>query len=248
MSRKKVLVLGGNFGGLTAAITVKHELHGEVDVTVVSSSDEFLFTPSLIWVPFGKRTRADITFKLGPTFEDHEVEFVHAEATAIDPEARRVETTAGPQAYDYLVIATGYRNRFEVVPGLGEGGNAHTITTLDDAIHAGEGWRRFREEPGDVVIGATQGAGCFGAAYEFLFNTSYQLKKAGLKGRVKLTYVSAEPFLGHFGIGGLPHGEKLLGMFLKKEGIDVASTPPWTTSTRAGWCSPTGARSTSATP
>ncbi len=221
MSRKKVLVLGGNFGGLTAAITVKHELHGDVDVTVVSSSDEFLFTPSLIWVPFGKRSRADITFKVGPTFEEHEVDFVHAEATAIDPEARRVETTAGPQDYDYLVIATGYRNRFDVIPGLGEGGNAHTITTMDDAMRAGEGWRQLLEKPGDVVIGATQGAGCFGAAYEFLFNTSYQLKKAGLKDRVKLTYVSAEPFLGHFGIGGLPHGEKLLGMFLKKEGIDA---------------------------
>ncbi len=38
---------------------------------------------------------------------------------------------------------------------------------------------------------------------------------------MKLTYVSAEPFLGHFGIGGLPHGETLLGMFLKKEGIDT---------------------------
>ena len=97
MSRKKVLVLGGNFGGLTAAITVKHELHGDVDVTVVSSSDEFLFTPSLIWVPFGKRTRSDITFALAPTFEDHKVDFVHAEATAIDPVARRVETAAGPQ-------------------------------------------------------------------------------------------------------------------------------------------------------
>ena len=221
MSRKKVLVLGGNFGGLTAAITVKHELHGDVDVTVVSSSDEFLFTPSLIWVPFGKRTRADITFKVGPTFEEHEVDFVHAEATAIDPEARRVETTAGPQDYDYLVIATGYRNRFDVIPGLGEGGNAHTITTMDDAVRAGEGWRQLLEKPGDVVIGATQGAGCFGAAYEFLFNTSYQLKKAGLKDRIRLTYVTAEPFLGHFGIGGLPHGESLLGMFLRKEGIDT---------------------------
>src|SRR5262249_57033002 len=48
---------------------------------------------------------------------------------------------------------------------------------------------------------------------------SYRLRKAGLKRRVKLTYVSAEPFLGHFGIGGLPHGEGLLSMFLKKERI-----------------------------
>ena len=72
-----------------------------------------------------------------------------------------------------------------------------------------------------MVVAATQGAGCFGAAYEFLFNTSYQLRKAGLHKQVKLTYVTAEPFLGHFGIGGLPHGEQLLGMFLKKEGIEA---------------------------
>ena len=69
------------------------------------------------------------------------------------------------------------------------------------------------------MIGATQGAGCFGAAYEYLFNVSHQLRKAGLKKQVKLTYVTPEPFLGHFGIGGLPHGEQLLGMFLKKERI-----------------------------
>jgi sulfide:quinone oxidoreductase len=49
MSRKKVLVLGGNFAGLTAALAVRHELHGDVDVRVVSASDRFLFNPSLIW-------------------------------------------------------------------------------------------------------------------------------------------------------------------------------------------------------
>jgi hydroxyacylglutathione hydrolase len=60
------------------------------------------------------------------------------------------------------------------VPGVGPGGNADTIPTLDDAVHAGEGWRRFLDERGDVVIGAAPGAGCFGAAYEYLFNVSYQ--------------------------------------------------------------------------
>ena len=220
MTRKKVLVLGGNFGGLTAALTVKHELHGDVDVTVVSAADHFLFNPSLIWVPFGKRRRQDITFPLGPTFTEHGVDFVHAEATELNLAARRVSTTAGPYDYDYLVIATGYRNNFQAVPGLGPDGNASTITTLEDAVHAGEAWRRLLREPGDVVVGATQGAGCFGAAYEFLFNTSYQLRKAGLKNKVKLTYITSEPFLGHFGIGGLPHGESLLGMFLKKERIE----------------------------
>src|SRR6266566_2411650 len=58
MSRKKVLVLGGNFGGLTAALAVARELRGDVDVRVVSASDHFLFNPSLIWLPFGKRRAA----------------------------------------------------------------------------------------------------------------------------------------------------------------------------------------------
>jgi sulfide:quinone oxidoreductase len=222
--RKKVLVLGSNFGGLTAALAVKHELHGDVDVTVVSPSDRFLFNPSLIWLPFGKRSPQEITFPVAPTFDAHGVEFVHAEATDIDPDRRVVTVADGTPAgraygYDYLVIATGYRNRLDVVPGLVD--NAVTITTLPDAIKAGEAWRRFLDKPGPVVVAATQGASCFGAAYEFLFNTSYQLRKAGLKKQVKLTYVTAEPFLGHFGIGGLPHGETLLGMFLRKEKIDA---------------------------
>jgi sulfide:quinone oxidoreductase len=219
MTRKKVLVLGGNFGGLTTALAVHHELEGDVDVRVVSASERFVFNPSLIWLPFGKRKPEDLTFPLAPTFESHGVDFVPGEATRLDLKRREVTTSAGVYAYDYLVIATGYRNDFSIIPGLGPGGNAFTITSLEDAVHAGEGWRRFLDSPGDVVVGATQGASCFGAAYEYLFNLSYQLKKAGLKRRVRLSFVSPEPVLGHFGIGGLPHGETLLGMFLKKEGI-----------------------------
>ncbi len=58
------------------------------------------------------------------------------------------------------MIATGSRNNFDVITGLGPGGNAYTTTTLEDAIHAGEGWRRFLAEHGDIVVEATQGAGC----------------------------------------------------------------------------------------
>jgi sulfide:quinone oxidoreductase len=217
--RKKVLVLGSNFGGLTAALAVKHELEGDVDVTVVAPDDTFLFTPSLIWLPFGKRERADITFPVAPTLDAHGIGFEHTAATAVDPTTHLVTLADGRQVgYDYLVVATGYRNQSDVVPGFTD--NAVTITTLTEAERAGAAWRRFLDDPGDVVVAATQGAGCFGAAYEFLFNTSYQLRKAGLHSDVKLTYVTAEPFLGHFGIGGLPHGEQLLGMFLRREGIE----------------------------
>lgn len=218
MSNKKVLVLGGNFAGLTAALSVKHELGNDVDVTVVSKSDRFQFNPSFIWIPFGKRKVKDVVFPVAKTFESRGVEFVHGEATSIDPKALKVTTSHGEYAFDHLVIATGYLNDFDVIPGLGAGGNAYSITTLDGAVDAAEGWARFVNDPGPVVVGATQGAACFGAAYEFVFNVAYHLKKRKVK--VPVAYVSAEPFAGHFGIGGLPGGEKMLGMFFKHTGIE----------------------------
>ena len=218
--RKRVIVLGANFGGLTAALSLKRDLKEEVDVRVISDKDYFLFNPSLIWLPFGARDAGDVTFKVAPTFEKAGVDFIQSAATEIVPERQIVKLANGSEeSYDYLVIATGTRNKPEAVDGLFE--NTSTITTLGDAENTGRAWQKFVKDPGDVVIAATQGASCFGAAYEFLFNTSYQLKKAGIKRDVKLSYVTSEPFLGHFGIGGLNHGEQLLGMFLKKEKIEA---------------------------
>ena len=218
MANERVLVLGGNFAGLMAALTVKHELGDGVDVTVVSKSDRFQFNPSLIWIPFGKRTVRQVTFPVAETFASHDVGFVHAEATSIDPQSRRVESSQGVHEYDYLVIATGYENDYDVVPGLGPGGHAHSITDLEGAADAAVGWARFLNDPGPVVVAATQGAACFGAAYEFVFNVAYHLRKRKLD--VPLAYASAEPFPGHFGIGGLPGGETLLGMFFKRQRIE----------------------------
>jgi sulfide:quinone oxidoreductase len=223
MSKNKVLVLGGNFAGLTAAIHLKQELHGDVDITVVSDSDLFKFVPSFIWVPFGKRKPEDITFPVAPTFESEGIEFVPGEATRIDGASNSVETTKGAFPFDYLLIATGFQNKYDAIPGLGPGGHAFNITTMGGAVQARTGWQNFLNDPGPVIIGATQGAGCFGAAYEFLFNMAYQIRKHGLKRRAKITYVTSEPFLGHFGVGGLPGGEKLLQLFFSHLGIEAVT-------------------------
>ena len=106
MSRKKVLMLGGNFGGLTAALAVSYELHGDVDSQVISASDRFVFNPSLIWLPFGKRRPADITFPLAPTFEDQGIEFTQAEATGSTWPRRRSPRPPVP-----TTMTTWYRGR-----------------------------------------------------------------------------------------------------------------------------------------
>lgn len=205
---------------MTAAVSIKNQLGDEAEVTVVADRELFVFNPSLIWLPFGDRARAGISFALAPTFARRGVRFVHAAATAIDPDGHQVETTEGTFDYDYLVVATGYRNDLDVVPGMRD---THTITSLPAAERTAKAWTEFLQDPGDVVIGATQRASCFGAAYEFLFNTSHQLRKVGLHKKVTLTYVTAEPYAGHFGIDGMPGAKTMMGMFAKMEGIRVVT-------------------------
>lgn len=214
-----VVIVGGNFAGLTAALELKQKLGSEVTVTVIARDDRFLFTPSLIWVPFGWRTPEDVTFPVGPVLEEHGIHFVHAEATLVDPEAHRVDTTAGPFQYDRLLIATGPDVNFGAVPGLGPDANSQSITTLPHALKTADAFRKLMDDPGPAVVGATQGAACFGAAYEFLFNFAHALRKHRMARKVPITFVTAEPFCGHFGMGGLRGGQWMLETFFKQLGI-----------------------------
>jgi sulfide:quinone oxidoreductase len=75
-----------------------------------------------------------------------------------------------------------------------------------------------------VVIGAVQGASCYGAAYEFLFNMAYELKKRDLAHRAPLTYVTSEPFLAHFGIGGFGNGTKMTEMFMRHYAVEAVTS------------------------
>ncbi|MBK6770508.1 MAG: hypothetical protein IPG72_16130 [Ardenticatenales bacterium] len=86
---------------------------------MVSKAADFLFMPSMIWVPFGLRTRADIMFPLQPVFEKKGVHFVHDEAVLLDLPEKRVETKQGQKLeYDYLVIATGPKLNYAAIPGF----------------------------------------------------------------------------------------------------------------------------------
>ena len=71
---------------------MKRDLGDDVDVTVVSKSNRFPFNPSFIWIPFGKRTAQDVSVPIAQDVRDPGVEFVHDEATKIDPGAQKVET------------------------------------------------------------------------------------------------------------------------------------------------------------
>ncbi len=218
----RIVILGSSFAGLTAAERLHKELAPGHEITVISNSDHFVFIPSLPWVLIGARTPQQVSVALKDVLDPKGIEFLHTSAIAIDPEAQKVETAAGPVDYDYLVIATGAHTEFEAIPGLGpHGGHTHSVCNLAHAMEAAEAYNELLQNPGGVVVGAAQGASCFGAGYETLFNIDTHLRKLGIRDRVPLHWVSSEPYLGHFGLGGVGNGADMVAATMKERGIHV---------------------------
>jgi sulfide:quinone oxidoreductase len=216
-----ILVLGGNFGGMTSAFELRRKLRGKARVVVLSRTKQFVYIPSLIWVPFGRRTVEDITFSAEETFRRGGIAFIHDEAIRIDPNGSKVDCASGRElSYDFLIIATGAELVWDSVPGLGPKAHTHSIFTPPDAEDTYRAFQRFLEAPGPAVIGAVPGASCMGAGYEYLFNFDRYVRQHGVRARVPITWVTPEPSLGHFGIGGIRGGELMLKAFLKWQGID----------------------------
>jgi sulfide:quinone oxidoreductase len=68
---------------------------------------------------------------------------------------------------------------------------------------AQQAWDGFVADPGPIVVGAVQGASCFGPAYEFAFIMETDLRKRKIRDRVPMTFVTSEPYIGHLGLGGV---------------------------------------------
>ena len=209
----RTVIIGGNFAGLTAALELKRKGKEQHEVLVIDKSPLFLFIPSLIWVPFGRREIKDISFRKDELLRKKGVDFLNAEALSVDPENKIVKTSKQDVSYDHLVIATGPKVNYDVAPGVKE--YAHYIGTPNGAMKTRAALEEFKENPGPIVIGATQNAGCMGAAYEFLFNVEKWLREQHIRKKVDLYWITPETFLGHFGIDGMPGGETMLKSFMK---------------------------------
>jgi len=201
---KKVLVLGGSFGGLTAALEVRRRLGARVEVTVIGKEDRFVFLPSLPWLVTGHREEKSITLPVSVILAGQDIRFVHDTVRRVDPDAQQVEGEHGFHAYDYLVIATGPHLACEEIPGLGpDTGHTHCVFTLEQARQSRDAWQRLLAAPGPVVLGSTQMASCFGPYYELAFELDYELRRRRMRHKVPITYLTSEPYLGHMGIDGL---------------------------------------------
>lgn len=216
----RIVILGASFGGLTAAHQLRRTLPSrDREITVVARDDHFVFIPSLPWVALGQRTMEQISFPLKPRLVSRGIDFVHGSASLIDAEKQIVHVGEAALEYDFLVVATGHRSANEAVPGLGPfAGPGHSLMSPPETEEARTAWTKFLDDPGPVVVGCAAGASCLGPAYEFAFEIDHALKKRKIRHRVPITFVTPEPYLGHFGVGGMGGARQFLeGEFERRD-------------------------------
>ncbi len=216
-----IVVLGASTGGLPAAYDVRAALGKEHEVTVVNMSEQFSFVPSNPWVGVGWRTRNDITFPLEPYLSKKGIKLIAKACTEIKPDENTLVLADGETVkYDYLIISTGPKLAFEEVEGTGpHGGFTQSVCTVDHAETAYEKWKEFVNDPGPIVVGAVQGASCFGPAYEHAFIMDTDLRRRKLRDKVPMTFVTAEPYIGHLGLGGVGDSNGMLESELRQHHI-----------------------------
>lgn len=215
-----IAILGAGLGGVLAAYEVRAEARTEDKVVLIANSDTYHFVPSNPWVAVSWRKRAAIEVNLPPVMKRKGIDFKPIGAKRLHPSENRIELNDGESlAYDYLVIATGPDLGFDEIEGLGPDRFTHSICHVDHAERAAAAFDAFCEAPGPIVVGAVQGASCYGPAYEFAMILDTELRRRKLRDRVPMTFVTAEPYVGHLGLDGVGDTKGLLESEMRERHI-----------------------------
>ena len=199
-----IVVLGAGVGGMSAAYEARDLMGKNHTVTLLSNLPYFQFTPSNPWVGVGWRVKKDITIELAPLMAKHGIKFNSVGAKQLKPEENAIELNDGSTVnYDYLIISTGPELAFDEIPGLGPDHHTQSVCTVEHATHANQKWEEFCKDPGPIIVGAVQGASCYGPAYEYAMIMETDLRKRKLRDQGPMTFVTSEPYIGHLGLGGV---------------------------------------------
>ncbi|MDQ5904320.1 MAG: sulfide:quinone oxidoreductase, partial [Pseudomonadota bacterium] len=148
------------------------------------------------------------------------IDFVSVGVRRVHPAENRLELEDGVSIdYDFLVVATGPKLAFDEVEGLGPKGFTQSICHVDHAAGAQTAWESFVVDPGPIVVGAVQGASCFGPAYEFTMIMETDLRRRKIRDQVPMTFVTSEPYIGHLGLGGVGDSKGLMESIFRDKHI-----------------------------
>jgi sulfide:quinone oxidoreductase len=216
----EIVVIGAGLGGTLMAYELLPQLRKDDRLSVISQGAVYHFVPSNPWVAVGWRKRNEIEINLNDIMSRKGIRLLTQGARRVRPDENQIELGDGTSiGYDYLVVATGPELAFDEIPGLGPEGHTQSICHVDHASHAKEAFDKLAANPGPVVIGAVQGASCFGPAYEFLFIVETELRRRKLRDQVPMTFVTSEPYIGHLGLDGVGDTKGLLESEMREKHI-----------------------------
>ncbi|HLC72745.1 MAG TPA: NAD(P)/FAD-dependent oxidoreductase [Candidatus Nanoarchaeia archaeon] len=131
---KRILILGAGFGGVYTALYLLKNIspHDKIEVTLLSKTNYFLFSPMLHEVATGGINRSNIVQPIREIICHPNFRFLRCTAKEINVERKIITTEKTTLAYDYLVIALGSENEFFNIPGAEE--HAFPLKSLQDAV------------------------------------------------------------------------------------------------------------------
>ncbi len=216
-----IVIIGAGLGGMTMAYDMRHHARKEDKITVVSNNPKFHFVPSNPWVAVNWRKREEIELDAGTYLNRRNIDFIGVGVKRVHPEENRLELDDGQSInYDYLIISTGPKLAFDEVEGLGpHGGHTQSICHVDHAALSAQEWQDFVKTPGPIVVGAVQGASCFGPAYEYCMIMETDLRRRKIRNQVPITFVTSEPYIGHLGLGGVGDSKGMIESIFRNRSI-----------------------------
>jgi len=215
MTQHHVLILGGGFAGVEAAIFLRKKGH---KVTMISNRDYFYIYPTSIWIPTGEIDFEDIQVPLKEIADAHGFDVIIDEVQQIISKEKRVVCAGGEHQAEFLVIAMGSgkmqhagAENFLSICGVPEE-SVQIRERIDALIAQGGGKIAFGfggnpKDPSNVRGGPV---------FEVLFNVHNMLKKKGILDQFELTFFapmeSPGARMGHQAV-------KMMDMYFNKLGV-----------------------------
>ena len=188
-TKTKVVVIGGGYGGATAAKYIRTRSDGAIDVTLVEPGANFVSCPLSNLVLGGSRHLSDITLTYDNLARRHGVRIVRDAAQAIDIDRRIVRLAGGATlAYDRLILSPGVDFMWDQLPGMNAPGAQNQVL---HAWKAGAQTLALRKQLEAMVDGGTFAIAippapyrCLPAPYERACQAAVYFSRAKKKSRV----------------------------------------------------------------
>ena len=215
MPGKKIVVVGGGFGGTAAAITLRSKLDIEHEVLLFDKNKRTFLCGSLPSLVVGERQSTKISRSLG-SLKKRGIEHIQSTVNKIDLSAKTVTSHSGTFDYDYLVLSPGAKYDWNAVPGSKDN---YSFYDIDSARKLRRKLASFRK--GTVVIAvSSMPYKCPPAPFEAAMMMEWYFQKQKIRKDVNIHVYTPEPM--PLAVAG-PQAASNLISDLGKKGIQVTT-------------------------